>query len=97
MLGWSNAREVRPFVTVGSLRSLDVGPYRRYVAALYRHALLTRDGPALAELAAGDIIVDQSALARTPKRARYRLTESILRRCHQLAVCPAWRVRRPGQ
>jgi hypothetical protein len=97
MLGWGNAREVRPFATVGSLRSRDVGPSRRYVAALYRHTLLTRDGPALAELVAGDVIVDQSALAPTPKRARYRLTESILRRCHQLTVGPAWRVRRPGQ
>jgi hypothetical protein len=69
MLGWGNAREVRPFATVGSLRSR----------------------------VAGDVIVEESALAPTPKRARYRLTQSILRRCHQLAACPAWRVRRPGQ
>jgi hypothetical protein len=97
MLGWGNTREVRPFVTVGSLRSRDAGPYRRYVAALYRHALLTRDDPALAELVAGDVIVYESALAPVPKRAPYRLTESILRRCHQLAARPAWRVRHPGQ
>jgi len=69
MLGWGNTREVRPFVTVGSLR-------RRV---------------------AGDVIVAESALAPMPKRARYRLTESILRRCHQLTVGPAWQVRRPGQ
>jgi hypothetical protein len=69
MLGWGNTREVRPFVTVGSLRSR----------------------------VAGDVIVAEGALAPMPKRARYRLTESIRRRCHQLIVGPAWQVRRPGQ
>jgi hypothetical protein len=69
MLGWGNTREVRPFVTVGSLRSR----------------------------VAGDVIVAEGARAPMPKRARYRLTESIRRRCHQLTVGPAWQVRRPGQ
>jgi hypothetical protein len=69
MLGWGNTREVRAFVTVGSLPSR----------------------------VAGDVIADESALAPITKRARYRLTESILRRCHQLTAGPAWLVRRPGQ
>ena len=96
MLGWGNTREVSVFATASSLRSRDTGLHRRYAAALYRQALLTRSDPALAELVASDVIVDESALAPIPKRARYRLTESILRRCHQLAAGPAWRVRRLG-
>ena len=96
MLGWSNTREARAFVAASSLRSRDADLYRRYAAALYRQALPARGDPALAELVAGDVFVDESALAPIPKRARYRLTESILRRCHQLAAGPAWRVRRPG-
>jgi hypothetical protein len=77
MLGLGKAREVRAFVTASSPRSQDGDLYRRYAAALYRQALLTRDDPPLTD-------------------ARYRLTESVLRRCHQLVVGLAWQVRQPG-
>ena len=100
MLGSSKTGAVRAFVTVGSTRTRDADLYRRYAAALYRQALLTRGDPALAEHVVCDVIVDECALAAISERgendARYRLTESVLRRCHQLAAGPAWQVRRPG-
>ena len=100
MLGSGKTRTVRAFVTIGSPRSQDADLYRRYAAALYRQALLTRGDPALAEHVVCDVIVDECALAAISERgdndARYRLTESVLRRCHQLAAGPAWQVRRPG-
>jgi hypothetical protein len=97
MLGSGKTRAVRALVTASSPRSRDADLYRRYAAALYRQALLTRGDPTLAEHVVGDVIVDECALAPIPERARYRLTESVLRRCHQLAAGPAWQVRRPGQ
>jgi hypothetical protein len=100
MLGSGKTRAVRAFVTASSPRSQDANLYRSYAAALYREALLTRGEPALAEHAVRDVIVDECALAAISEHgendARYRLTESVLRRCHQLAAGPAWQVRRPG-
>jgi hypothetical protein len=100
MLGSGKTGAVRAVVMGSSARSQDADLYRHYAAALYRQALLTRGDPALAQHVACDVIVNEAALARIPDRgevgARYRLTESVLRRCHQLAVGPAWQVRRPG-
>ena len=100
MLGSGKTRAVRAFGTAGSSRSQDADLYRRYAAALYRQALLTRGDPALAEHVVCDVIVDEYALAAISEHgeddARYRRTESVLRRCHQLAAGPAWQVRRPG-
>jgi hypothetical protein len=97
MLGSGKIRAVGAVVTGRSPRSRDADLYRGYAVALYRQALLTRRDPALAEHVVGDVIVDECALAPIPEHARYRLTESVLRRCHQLVAGPAWQVRRPGQ
>ena len=101
MLGSGKTGAVRALVTASSARDRDADLYRRYAAGLYRQALLTRGDPALAEHVVCDVIVNERALARMPERgeddARYRLTESVLRRCQQLAAGPAWQARRPGQ
>ena len=90
MLGSGKTGAVRPFVTPSSARSRDADVYRRYAAGLYRQALLTRGDPALAEHVVCDVLVNEAALARIPERgeddARNRLTESVLRRCQQLAA-----------
>jgi hypothetical protein len=98
MLGSGKTRAVRAIVTASSPRSQDADVYRRYAAALYRQALLTRGDPALPEHVGCDVIVDEYALAAIAERedeARYRPTEWVLRRCLQLAARPAWQVRRP--
>ncbi|HEY6310466.1 MAG TPA: hypothetical protein VIY52_06610 [Streptosporangiaceae bacterium] len=88
MLGSGKTGAVRTFVTARSARGRDADLYRRYAAGAYRQALLTRGDLALAEHLACDVIVNESALARIPERgeddARYRLTESVLRRCQRL-------------
>jgi hypothetical protein len=90
MLGSGKTGAIRAFVTASSARSRDADLYRRYAAGLYRQALLTRGDPALAEHVACDVIVNEAALARILERAedgaRHRLTESVLRRCQQLAA-----------
>ena len=89
MLGWGKTEAVRAFVAARSARSRDADLYRRYAAALYRHALLTRGDPSPAEHVVYDVLVNEAALARIPERgeddAHYRPTGSLLRRCHQLA------------
>jgi len=79
---------VRTLVTANSARSRDI--YRRYAAGLYRQALLTLGDSALAEHVVRDIIADECALAPAPGRGedetRYRLAESVLRHCQQLAA-----------
>jgi hypothetical protein len=97
MLGSDKTGAVRAFVMGSSVPSRDADLYRRYAAGLYRQALLTRGDPVLAEHVVCDVIVNEAALVRIPERseddARYRLTESVLRRCQQLAagavaICP---------
>lgn len=99
MLGSGKTGAVRALVTASSARVRDADLYRRYAAGVYRQALLTRGDPALAEHVVCDVVVNERALARMPERgeddARYRLTESVLRRCQQLAAGPAWQARRP--
>jgi hypothetical protein len=90
MLGAGKTGGVRAFVTPSSERSRDADVYWRYAAGLYWQALLTRGDPALAEHVVCDVLVNEAALARIPERgeddARHRPTESILRRCQQLAA-----------
>jgi hypothetical protein len=90
MLGSSKTGAVRAFVTASSARSRDADLYRRYAAGLYRQALLTRGDPPWAEHVVCDVIVNEAALARIAERgeddSRHRLTESVLRRCQQLAA-----------
>jgi len=97
MLGSGKTGAVRAFVTASSARSRDADLYRRYAAGLYRQALLTRGDPAVPDHVVCDVIVNEAALARISERgeddARHRLTESVLRRCQQLAagavaICP---------
>jgi hypothetical protein len=97
MLGSGKTGAVRAHVTAGSARSRDADLYRRYAVGLYRQALRSRGDPALTEHVVCDVIVNECALARIPERgeddARHRLTESVLRRCRQLArgavaICP---------
>ena len=89
MLGSGKTCAVRAFVAASSARSRDADLYRRYAAGLYRQALLTRGDPPWAEHVC-DVIVNEAALARIADRgeddARRHLTESVLRRCQQLAV-----------
>jgi hypothetical protein len=88
MLGSGKTGAVRALVMASSARSRDADIYRRYAVGLYRQALLTRGDSALAEHVVCDVIVNECALARIPERgehdARYRLTESVLRRCRQV-------------
>ena len=90
MLGSGKTCAVRAFVTASSARRRDADLYRRWAAGLYRQALLTRGDPALAEHLVCDVTVNEAALARILERgeddARHRLTESVLRRCQQLAA-----------
>jgi hypothetical protein len=97
MLGSGKTGAVRALVIGSSVRSRDADLYRRYAAGLYRQALQTRGDQALAEHVVCDVIVNEAALARIPERgednARYRLTQSVLRRCQHLAagavaICP---------
>jgi hypothetical protein len=101
MLGSGRTRAARAFAAASSPRSQAADVYRRYAAALYWQALLARDDPALADHAVCDVITDERALAAIAEHgdddARYRRTESVLRRCRQLAVGPAWQIRRPGR
>jgi hypothetical protein len=89
MLGSGKTGAVRTLVTTRSACGRDADLYRRYAAGAYRQALLTRGDLAPAEHLACDVIVNECALARIPDRgeddARYRLTESVVRRCQQLA------------
>jgi hypothetical protein len=64
MLRCGKTEAVRAFVTARSARSQDADLYRRYAAALYRQALLTRGDPVLAERVSCDVIVNEAALAR---------------------------------
>ncbi len=88
MLGSGKTGTVRARVTAGPARSRDAGLYRRYAVGLYRQALLSRGDPALSGHGACDVIVNEYALARIPEHgedhARYRLTESVLRRCRKV-------------
>ena len=58
--------------------------YRRYAVALYRQALLNLGPPAPAGHVAGDVLVNECALAAIPERgtraARYRRAGSVFRR-----------------
>jgi hypothetical protein len=90
VLGSGKTCAVRAFVAARSARSRDADLYHRYAAGLCWQALLTRGDPALAEHVVCDVIVNEAALARIQERdeddARHRLTESVLRRCQQLAA-----------
>jgi hypothetical protein len=90
MLGSGKTGAIRALVLGSSVPSRDADLYRRCAAGLFRETLLTRGDPVLAEHVACDVIVTEAALARIPERsedgARYRLTESVLRRCQQLAA-----------
>jgi hypothetical protein len=76
MRGSGKTGAIRAFVRGSSARRQHADLYRRYAAALYRQALLTRDDPALAERVVCDVLVNEAALARIPERgeddARYR-------------------------
>jgi hypothetical protein len=88
MLGLGKTGAAGASGTASSARSRDV--YRHYAAALYRQALLTSHDSAVAEHVACDVIVNERALALVPTRSenssRYRLAESIFRRCQQLVA-----------
>jgi hypothetical protein len=88
MLGSGKTGTVRAFVAASSVRNRDADLYRRYAAALYRQALLTRGDPAVAEHVVCDVVVNEAALARIPERreddAHHGLTESVLWHCRQL-------------
>jgi hypothetical protein len=73
--------------------------YQRHAAALYRQALLMLDDSTLAENVVCDAIVDESAVVpaqgQGEDETRYRLAQSVFRRCQQLAAGRARHRRRP--
>ena len=99
MLGLGKNATVGVFARASSARSRDV--YQRYATGLYRQAFLTLGDPALAKHVTREVIVDECALARVVGQGeddtRYRLAESVFRRCQQLAGDPAGRGCRPAQ
>ena len=89
---------VRTFVPASSARSQDM--YQRYASGLYRQAFLTLGDSALAVHVVRDVIADECALPPAPEfgedDARYRLAESVFRRCEQLAADRARDCHHPG-
>ena len=75
--------------------------YQHHAAALYRQALLMLRDSALAEDVVRDAIVDECALVPAQEHGedetRYRLAQSVFRRCQQLAADPGRQDRRPPQ
>ncbi len=61
MLGFGTNGTIGALATAISALPRDI--HQRYAAWLYRQALLTLGGSALAEQAVGDVIADESALA----------------------------------
>ena len=99
MLGLGKNDTAGAFVTARSAHSRDI--YRRYAARLYRQAFVTLGDLVLAEHVVRDVIAGECALGPVPKggkdNVRYRLAESVFRRCQQLAADPARRGCRPAQ
>ena len=99
MLGLRNNGTVGVFARASSARSRDI--YQRYATGLYRQAFLALGDPALAEHVTREVIVGECALAPVAGQGeddtRYRLAESVFRRCQQLAADPARRGCRPAQ
>lgn len=73
--------------------------YQRHAAALYGQALLMLDDSALAENVVCDAIVDDCALVPAQEhgedQTRFRLAQSVFRRCQHLAADPARHRRLP--
>ena len=61
MLGSGKTRAVHVLVTASSPRSRDADLYRRYPAARYRQALLTRGDPVLADAQDGSQVRTSAA------------------------------------
>ena len=81
----------RTLATADSARVRDV--CQRYAAGLYQQAFLTLGDSASAEHVVRDVLVDECALApgeRGEDDTRYRLAESVFRRCQRLADDPVW-------
>ena len=88
MLGLGKNGTVGVFARASPARSRDV--YQRYATGLYRQAFLTLGDPALAGHVTREVIVDECALPPVAEQGeddtRYRLAESVFRRCQQLAA-----------
>ena len=84
-------------LTRGSAGSRDI--HHGYASGLYRQAFLTLGDTALAVRVVSDVIADGRAPASArgygEDDVRYRLAESVFRRCQQLASDPARRDGRP--
>jgi hypothetical protein len=82
-------------------RAREQAVYQRHAPALYRQALLMLDDSALAEDVVCDVIVDECALVPAQEHGedetRFRLAQSVFRRCQQLAARPARQDRRSPQ
>jgi hypothetical protein len=91
MLGLGKTRTAGGPAAASQVRSEVI--YQRHAAALYRQALLMLDDSARAENVVCDAIVAECALALDQEQGedetRYRLAESVFRRCQQLAAGPA--------
>jgi hypothetical protein len=73
--------------------------YQRHAAALYQQALLMLDDSAVAQNVVCDAIIEECALVPAPEHdedeTRYRLAQSVLRHCQELAAGPARHRRLP--
>jgi hypothetical protein len=99
MLGLGKTGAVGALATASRARRQIV--YQHHAAALYRQALLMLGDSALAEDVVCDAIVDECALVAAQEHGedetRYRLAESVFRRCQELAADPGRQDRRPPQ
>jgi hypothetical protein len=99
MLGLGKTGAAGALATASRARSQAI--YQHHAAALYRQALLMLADSALAEDVVCAAIVDECALVPAQKHGedetRYRLAQSVFRRCQQLAARPGRQDRRPRQ
>jgi hypothetical protein len=99
MLGLGKTGAVGALATASRARSQVI--YQYHAAALYRQALLMLGDSALAEDVVCDAIVDECALVPAQEHGedetRYRLAQSVFRRCQQLAAAPGRQGRRSSQ
>jgi hypothetical protein len=97
MLGLGKTRTAGTSATASRARREVI--HQRLAAALYRQALLTFGDSVLAENVVCDAIVDECALVPAQEHGqdetRFRLAQSVFRRCQQSAAGPARHCRFP--
>ncbi len=97
MLGLGKTGATGALATASRVRRQAI--YQHHAAALYRQALLMLADSARAQDVVCDAIVDECALVQAQEHGedetRYRLAQSVFRRCQRLAADPGRQDRRP--